>query len=282
MVKIAISGLHGTGKSSVGECLAEIKFNNYRFSKSFMKKFSSEQDNPSKDNLLYDGKRIRQNLFELNSPSRIKLQDDFFVSSAVLFSIHPKKNGPYDLVIIHRTNKGRKHRGEMSFPGGKFEPGVDTSLLDTALREAEEEIGVSRQQIKILGCLNDFPTMTKYIITPFVATINPKTELIKEEDEVQEILKVPIDFFMDHSNFHEKAVKVENEVFPVFYYNYYKKDSKKNYLIWGATAHMIVTFIHRVYNYQMSELGIRRFNIEKIRSLKDFFKYKKNITSKFK
>ncbi len=247
-----------------------------------MKNFSSGQDTPQKDNLLYDEKRIRDSLFEFSSSSRIRLQDNFFVSSAVLFSILPHDATPYDLVIIHRTNKGRKHRGEMSFPGGKFEPDVDSTLLDTALREAEEEIGVKRQEVEILGCLNDFPTMTKYIITPFVAKIDPNSKLIKEDNEVQEILRVPIEFFMDKQNFHEKAIEVKNERFPVFYYNFYKKGSRKNYLIWGATAHMIVIFIEWVYNYRMSELGIKRFNVEKIRSLKDFFKYKKNITNQLK
>jgi 8-oxo-dGTP pyrophosphatase MutT (NUDIX family) len=247
-----------------------------------MNKSSPEQGKLQKEDLSYNESLIKKNLFEFNSPSRIRLQDDYFVSSAVLFSILPKGNEPFELVLIHRTNTGRKHRGEMSFPGGKFEPKVDTTLMDTAFREAEEEVGVSRDQLELLGCLNDFPTMTKYIITPFIARIDPRTELNREEKEVQEILKVPIDFFINRSNFHEKAIDVKNERFPIFYYNYYKKKPRKHYLIWGATAHMIVTFINRVYKYQMSELGIQRFNLEKIRSLKDFFKYKNHITSKLK
>jgi len=247
-----------------------------------MTKFSPGQYRPQNDKLVYDEGLIKKNLFKFDSPSRIHLQDEYFVSSAVLFSIFPKENQPYEVVLIHRTNTGRKHRGEMSFPGGKFEPKKDITLLNTALREAEEEIGVSKDQIEILGCLNDFPTMTKYIISPFVAKINPNSKLIKQDKEVQEILKVPIDFFMDRKNFHEKAITVKNEKFPIFYYNYYKPNTNKHYLIWGATAHMLVTFINRVYKYQMSELGIQRFDIKKIRSLKDFFKYKKSITSKLK
>lgn len=247
-----------------------------------MSKFSPEQGKPRKDNLVYDEALIKKNLYEFNSSSRIRLQDDYFVNSAVLFSILPRKNRPYELILIHRTNTGRKHRGEMSFPGGKFEPKYDTTLLDTAMREAEEEIGISRNQIKVLGCLNDFPTMTKYIITPLVARIDPNSELNREEKEVQEILKVPMNFFMNRSNFHEKAITVKNEKFPVFYFNYYKKNPRKHYLIWGATAHMITTFIDRVYDYQLSKLGIKRFDLEKIRSLKNFFKYKEDITSKLK
>lgn len=257
-------------------------FNNYRLSKNFMNKISPEQGTAQKDKLRYNEELIRNNLLEFSSPSRIHLQDEFFVSSAVLFSILPYNNKPYELVLIHRTNTGRKHRGEMSFPGGKFEPKGDTTLLDTAMREAEEEIGVLREEIEVLGCLNDFPTMTKYIITPFVGKIDPNSKLVKQDKEVQEILKIPIDFFMNRSNFHEKAIRVKDEKFPVFYYNYYKKDAKKNYLIWGATAHMIVTFISRIYNYEMSKLGIQRFDLDKIRSLKEFFKYKKRITSKLK
>jgi ADP-ribose pyrophosphatase YjhB (NUDIX family) len=167
----------------------------------------------------------------------------------------------------------------MSFPGGKFDPSVDQTLLDTAIREAMEEIGVSRDDIEILGCLNDFPTMTKYIISPFVAKINPEAKLIRQEREVQEILKVPIDFFINKINFQEQAFKIEDKKFPVFYFTYENQQSNKSYLIWGATAFMIVSFIERIYGYEMSELGIKRFKLNEIVSLKDFIRYRDKITS---
>ncbi|MFX0011923.1 MAG: NUDIX hydrolase, partial [Candidatus Hermodarchaeota archaeon] len=167
---------------------------------------------------IFDEEFISSKIHQCDSPKRIKLKDDFFTSSAILFTIIPYMDKSYDLVLIHRTNRGTRHRGEMSFPGGKFEPNKDNSLRDTALRETEEEIGVQRGKVNIIGCLDDFPTMTKYIITPFIATIDKNQELIRDPKEVQEIIQIPIDFFINKVNFNEQAVDVNGNQFPIFYF----------------------------------------------------------------
>ena len=169
----------------------------------------------------------------------------------------------------------------MSFPGGKFESDKDKSLKDTALRETEEEIGVSREDIKILGCLDDFPTMTKYIITPFVAIIDKNQNLIRDEIEVQRILKIPIDFFISKTQFREQTIDVDGNKFPVFYFNYLDKENGQKYTVWGATAYMIVTFIETLYEFTLSNLGLKRFKLEKIKDLKEYIKYRNKITKKF-
>ncbi len=233
------------------------------------------------DSLIFDERFIKSKLFNCESPSRISLKDDFFTSSAVLFSIVPYKDKPYDLILIHRTNVGTRHRGEMSFPGGKFEGDKDKSLKDTAIRETEEEIGVSREGIKILGCLDDFPTMTKYIITPFVAIIDKNQKLIKQDTEVQRILKIPIDFFTSKTQFREQAIDVDGNKFPVFYFNYLDQENGQKYTVWGATAYMIVTFIETLYEFTLSNLGLKRFKLEKIKDLKEYIKYRNKITKKF-
>ncbi|MFX0069659.1 MAG: NUDIX hydrolase [Candidatus Hermodarchaeota archaeon] len=232
-------------------------------------------------NFIFNENIIKEKIFSFESPKRIALKDDFFTPSAVLFSIIPYKDCPYDLVIIHRSDRGIKHRGEMSFPGGKYDP-EDNTLCNTALREAEEEIGVPKEKVKILGCLNDFPTMTKFIITPFIATIDKNQKLVKDDREVQEILKIPISFFVDNKNFREQAFTIEGEKFPIFYFNYLNKQNRKRYTVWGATAYMIVTFIEQVYNFKLSKIGLRRFKLEKIKYLKDYIKFKNQVTSKFK
>ena len=233
------------------------------------------------DSLIFDESFIKSRLFNCESPSRISLKDDFFTSSAVLFSIIPYKDKPYDLILIHRSNLGTRHRGEMSFPGGKFESDRDESLKDTALRETEEEIGVSRDYIKIIGCLDDFPTMTKYIITPFVAIIDKNQKLIKQETEVQRILKIPIDFFTSKTRFREQAIDVDGNKFPVFYFNYLDQENGQKYTVWGATAYMIVTFVELLYGFTLSNLGLKRFKLEKIKDLKEYIKYRDNITKHF-
>ena len=230
---------------------------------------------------LYDETLIAQSLIPCNSITRSSLKDDYFTSSAVLFTIIPYSNKPYDLVLIHRSDRGSRHRGEMSFPGGKFEPLIDKSLQDTALREAEEEIGALKNNIKIIGCLDDFPTMTRYIITPFIGVITKEQKLMRQESEVQRILRIPINFFTNKQKFREQTVDIDGNKFPVFYFNYEDKVLKKRYTVWGATAYMIVNFIEKVYGVTLSELGLKRFRLEKIKDLKEYVKYRDQITKKF-
>ncbi len=233
-----------------------------------------------KANLIFNRDLIKKALYPCKSPLRVSIKDNFFTSSAVLFTIIPYIDKPYDLVLIHRSDKGTRHRGEMSFPGGKFDPQLDKNLRDTALRETEEEIGVPREKINVLGCLDDFPTMTRYIITPFFGIIDKNQGLVRDEREVQRILKIPIDFFTNKTNFREQAVDIEDKKFPIFYFNYIDEENQK-YTIWGATAFLIVIFIEKIYEFTMPALGLKRFKLEKIKDLKKYIKYRNQITKKF-
>ena len=230
-------------------------------------------------NFIFNEKLIREKTLPYDSPSRFSIQDDFFTPSAVLFTIVPHDEKPYELVLIHRTEKGTRHRGEMSFPGGKLES-QDDSLRTTALREAEEEIGVPRSNVEIIGCLHDFPTMTRFIISPFIAKIDKNQELIRDEREVQEIIKVPISFFAEKRNFRETAMDFEGKAFPVFFFDY--KANNKSYMIWGATAYMICTFIELIYDIKMSKLGLRRFNTEEIKPLKKYILNRNKVKDLYK
>ena len=224
---------------------------------------------------------IKSKLKSFNSSSRISLEDPFFTPSAVLFPLIPHEENPYEIILIHRSNMGLRHRGEISFPGGKFDPKYDKSLKDTALRETKEEIGVPNEKVKIIGCLDDFPTMTKFIITPFISIIDKNQKLKRDEREVQKILKVPIDFFLMKVNFREQSIDIENDKFPIFYFNYIDEINGNPYTIWGATAYMIVTFIETIYGFSLSKLGLKRFKLEKIKHLKEYIKYRNQITRKF-
>ena len=230
-----------------------------------------------KSDLIFDEKLIRIKLGPYDSPSRFRIQDEFFTNSAVLFSIIPHENKPYELVLIHRTDRGHRHRGEMSFPGGKVDD-QDKTLEVTALRECEEEIGVPRSAIKILGCFDDFPTLTRYVITPVVGYFHKDQKLVKEEREVQEIVKVPIDFFLNKKSFKERAIDFEGKKFPVFYFNY--NANNKKYTIWGATAFMIANFIKTVYDYKLSKLNLMRFTTEEIKPLKDYIEMRQQMLKK--
>lgn len=233
-----------------------------------------------KKDLIFNKTLLRNKLFSFDSPNRISLKDDFFTPAAVLFAIRDIPNKPYELVVIHRSDKGLKHRGEMSFPGGKFDEKYDKSTLDTALRETEEEIGIPRDEIEILGALHDFPTMSEYIVTPFIGVFNKNLQMVREEREVQAIVSVPIDFFINKKSFREQIFDQNGKKLPVFYFNY--KTNLKAYTIWGATAYMIVSFIELVYSIKMSTIGIRRFNVTEIKEMKDFLIFRNKITDNLK
>jgi len=198
---------------------------------------------------------IKNKLMNFDSPDRLKIKHDLFRNSAVLFPFMEIDNS-LNVILIKRTNIGKRHRKEMSFPGGKFDTNLDNSLLGTALRETEEEIGVSKEYIKILGCLDDLPTTTRYIITPFVGLILSGAQLKKRDIEVEEIYQIPMDFFLDQQNFTETYFEIGSKKFPIYRY--------PKYNVWGATAHLIVLLIERVYGVSLSKSGLKRLNVEQL------------------
>lgn len=213
-------------------------------------------------NLIFDKNYIAKKLKTFDSPSRLCLLDDDFIKSAVLFLIIPHKEIPYDLVLIRRTHRDRdKHAGEMSFPGGLFDSQLDKSYQDTARRETEEELGIAREKIKLIGCLDDHITPKKFIITPFVGYIDEYQEMIKNEDEVQEIIKIPISFFTNKKNYRERTYKLKDDTVAVGKYNYRAPNDKK-FVIFGATTHIIVTFIELVYNFKLMNPRARRLTCD--------------------
>jgi len=209
-------------------------------------------------NLIFDKNYITKKLKNFNSPSRLCLQDEDFIKSAVLFLITPNNDKPYDLVLIRRTHRERdKHAGEMSFPGGLFDSKLDKSFQDTALRETEEEMGISQNNIKLLGCLDDHITPKKFIITPFVGYVNATQKMTKNDEEVQEIVKISIDFFANEKNYKERVYNLKENTIAVGKYNYQNPNNKK-YVIFGATTHIIVSFIESVYDIKLMKNGARR------------------------
>ncbi len=223
--------------------------------------------------LIFNENLIKKKIFPYNSPLRTSLRDGFFTKAAVLFSIIPHVDKPYELILIHRSNMGTRHRGEMSFPGGKFESEVDKSLKDTALRETEEEIGVPKSNIRIIGCLDDFPTISKFIVSPFLGLISNTQKLKRDEREVQKILKVPIDFFINKVNFIEQEFEIGNEKYPVFYFNFFNEENGKTYTIWGATAFLITYFLELVYNVQIGSSKAKRPTLDDIIKRHQYLKY---------
>ena len=152
----------------------------------------------------------------------------------------------------------------MSFPGGKFDPKLDKSYFDTAFRELEEELGISSDEVTLLGCIDDHLTPKGFIISAFVASITPDIRMIKQESEVNDIVKIPITFFAKKENFKERTYKLKEDLIGVGKFNYKSPDNKK-YVVFGATSHIIVKYIDTVYNLGLMTRGCRRINCEDIK-----------------
>lgn len=155
--------------------------------------------------------------------------------AAVLIPV-VERDGGLTLLFTRRSEDLPVHPGQISFPGGRAED-EDSGPADTALRETEEEIGVGRRHIEIVGQLDLYRTRTGFEITPVVGLLTPPFELRPEPGEVQEIFEVPLPFFLDRSN-HEQHSREWNNQSRTFYAMPYG-----DYYIWGATAGMLVNFV---------------------------------------
>lgn len=218
------------------------------------------------NNFIFDEEFISQRLLTYNSDLRLCLEDKNFTKGAIVFLIIAYKNKPYDLVLIRRTHRdGDKHSGEMSFPGGKFEKDKDTSFVDTALRETKEELGIPRDQIKVLGSFDDHITPKFFIITPIVGYISSDQEMVKQESEVKEIVKIPITFFANKKNYRERTYLLHENKIAVGKYVYRSPKGKK-YVIFGATTHIIVHYLQTVYDMKLMQPGYRRLTCNDFRT----------------
>lgn len=158
------------------------------------------------------------------------------VPSAVLVPIFCKQGQSY-LLFTKRTEKVKSHKGQISFPGGAYEE-KDGILVNTALRECAEEIGVMADDIEILGELDDFFTIgSGYIISPFVAAIPWPHPLKLDPIEVEEIVEVPISALLDKQCLRQEPEVVDGHVVTMYFYHYRGK------VIWGATARILNQFL---------------------------------------
>ena len=157
-------------------------------------------------------------------------------SAAVLIPCY-LKDGQYYLLFIQRTDRVRDHKSQISFPGGACEA-IDKSLADTALREAEEEVGINRKDVKVLGELDDMATAgTNYVISPVVGLIPYPYRFKVDEFETEEIIEVPIAALLDDNCCEEGTALVDGRAVDSYFYHYGSK------VIWGATARILKQFL---------------------------------------
>lgn len=143
------------------------------------------------------------------------------------------------VLLTERTLHLSTHSGQVAFPGGKADP-QDVSAADTALREAEEEVGLERRFVEVLGALPTYVTGSSFIITPVVALVQPDCELHPNPYEVADVFEVPLAFVLNPAHHRRHVFEwqgVRREWFSMPY-----QDGQHDRFIWGATAGMLRNF----------------------------------------
>jgi len=156
--------------------------------------------------------------------------------AAVLVPLLLKEDG-LSVLLTQRTNHLRDHAGQISFPGGRMDPS-DVDPNDTALRESEEEIGLERKRVEIIGHMPQYLTVSGYSVTPVVALVQAQAEYVLDEFEVADVFEVPLQFLMDPAN-HQVRMWQSEQGSRRFYAMPYE-----NRFIWGATAGMLRNLYH--------------------------------------
>lgn len=151
--------------------------------------------------------------------------------AAVLVPLVRRADG-LQLLLTRRADHLRSHSGQVSFPGGRCED-EDGSLAATALREAHEEVGIEPDQVEVIGYLDDYPTMTRFRVTPVVGILDPPAQYHPDPGEVAEIFEVPARLFLEPASFERKVFSRDGINLPFFEINYAAQR------IWGATAGML-------------------------------------------
>jgi len=146
-------------------------------------------------------------------------------------------NDQWHLVYTLRSVHLHDHSGQVSFPGGSWEPG-DNNLIKTALRESREEIGLNSTSVQVLGCMAKMAMVTRFLVTPVVGIVDWPTELTVNPDEVDRVFSIPLDWLADQSNQEFRVHTHGGKDFDVPYFKKYDGET-----VWGATASLTLQLL---------------------------------------
>lgn len=158
--------------------------------------------------------------------------------ACVLIPLVPATEG-WSLLLTRRAENLASHSGQIAFPGGGVEEGE--SLPEAAIREAEEEVGIPRREVELIGRLDDLITNSGYLVAPFVGVIHEPFRLAMQESEVVEVFHVPVDVLLEPGKPEVRYVSYRERKVPAYFYPY------GPYEIWGLTGRMLKTFLDMVW-----------------------------------
>ena len=181
--------------------------------------------------------------FDLN-PTMNQGQPIAVRTAAVLVPLVERREG-LSVILTRRADALRSHSGQVAFPGGRIDPGE--TVMQAALREAEEEIGLGREHVTVAGFSTPYRTGTGFLVTPVVGFVPPGLALVPSPDEVAEVFETPFGFLMDPKNYEQRFYDMPDGQRRHIY-----AASWENQLIWGATAGMLRALYDRLYGAAMA------------------------------
>jgi 8-oxo-dGTP pyrophosphatase MutT (NUDIX family) len=161
-------------------------------------------------------------------------------AAAVLVPLVQREDGLH-VLLTRRTDHLRDHAGQVSFPGGRTEA-FDDGPVATALREAQEEVGLAPARVEVIGQMPTYSTVTSFIVTPVVALVTPPLALQLDSREVAEAFEVPLAFLMDPARHQRHTVEFDGgqrHFLSMPWHGRLADGSMREYFIWGATAAML-------------------------------------------
>jgi len=161
--------------------------------------------------------------------------------AGVLVPLIERRQHGLSLLLTRRSTELKHHAGQVSFPGGRMEPG-DLDIAATALRETHEEVGISAESVSIIGYLEPMPTITGYAVTPVVGLVDSAAEIVVDTTEVECAFEVPLAFLIEPANRRQVPRELHGKVVPMVEFHYAGER------IWGATAFIITQFLKVINN----------------------------------
>lgn len=159
--------------------------------------------------------------------------------AAVLIPLIREHDGSYVLVFSRRADNLAAHSGQIAFPGGSVERGE--TLEEAVKREAEEEVGIPRASVELIGRLDDLITNSGFLVAPYCGIVHERVEYVMQQSEVAEVFEVPVDALLDEEQPEVRWVTFRGKRYPAYFYRY------REYEIWGLTGRIVKSFLDLVW-----------------------------------